>query len=100
MEFCCIIATQKPNNNSNKSCARHELRENIMKIKTIKVSEFSLKEFEQSMVNPGSMQTYGDFIGELYKEEPYAKLEHEDVIYHESQKEQLIEHINELTHKK
>lgn len=71
-----------------------------MKIKTIKVSEFSLKEFEQSMVNPGSMQTYGDIIGELYKEEPYAKLEHEDVIYHESQKEQLIEHINELTHKK
>ena len=24
MEFCCIFATQKPNNNSNKSCARHD----------------------------------------------------------------------------
>jgi len=41
----------------------------------------------------------GDFIKELYKEEPYAKLEHEDVIYHESQKEQLIEHVNKLTKK-
>lgn len=99
MGIVCIFAASNVKLNcSNKSCARHEFRENIMTIKTMGVSEFSLKEFEQSMVNPGPIQTYGDFVRELFKEESYAKLDNEDAVYHKSQIEELIEHIKELTH--
>lgn len=71
-----------------------------MTIKSIMVAVFSLKEFEQSMVNSCLIQTYGDYIKELFKEELYVKLENEDVIYHKSQMGELIEHVKELTQEK
>ena len=73
----------------NNGCARHVFRENTMKFKTINVSV-------KAVQLPSSPSEFVPILGDMFEIEPYVCIQGEDRIYHRSEYNELVKHIEEL----
>ena len=68
-----------------------------METKLINVIEVNPELLKQPTGNL-AFQNVEDFVKQFFLEEPYVKIVNDDVIYHKSQSDKLIERLEEITH--